>query len=376
MITAHQPSDFDAGYHRFQQLVLAKSKRPFIGFDEGLAAAWERYKPRLREHALELLEPEAWLESEIGHGEILKRVIRAIEIQDSRILTNNLVFWQNRYGHANRDHRAFLEAVADSKLQQEIEAQLFGLFQGGADEGVTFDRLSELTHAKYPLLAYLFFLKDMDHFMPIQPTGFDRAFRALGIDFITLRKCGWTNYASYNATLEELRSLIAQAADLKMVRLVDAHSFCWILAELLKQEAKGTLERSAGTTGEGRYFGAREKSIYLMCKSIEKIARNSAGQVVSRRVKNKDLKMSSSELEELVTRLLDVQENRCALTDIAFHFESPDADKYLLPSPDRIDSNGHYEAGNIQIVCQFVNFWKGDQDDDEFKRLLMLVQGR
>jgi hypothetical protein len=47
----------------------------------------------------------------------------------------------------------------------------------------------------------------------------------------------------------------------------------------------------------------------------------------------------------------------------------------LLPSVDRIDSNGHYEAGNLQVVCQFVNFWKGSSDNEEFKRLLMLVRG-
>jgi hypothetical protein len=50
-------------------------------------------------------------------------------------------------------------------------------------------------------------------------------------------------------------------------------------------------------------------------------------------------------------------------------------DKNLLPSVDRKDSNGHYEVGNLQIVCQFINFWKGDSDNEEFKRLLMLVRG-
>lgn len=75
-----------------------------------------------------------------------------------------------------------------------------------------------------------------------------------------------------------------------------------------------------------------------------------------------------------VTSLLDLQQNRCALTGIPFNYNSPDADPNLLPSPDRIDSNGHYEQGNIQIVCRFVNFWKRDMDNDEFKRLLMLVR--
>ena len=63
------------------------------------------------------------------------------------------------------------------------------------------------------------------------------------------------------------------------------------------------------------------------------------------------------------------------VTGIPFHFHGPGADSNLLPSVDRIDSDGHYETGNIQIVCRFVNFWKSDTDDEEFRRLLMLVRG-
>ena len=62
-------------------------------------------------------------------------------------------------------------------------------------------------------------------------------------------------------------------------------------------------------------------------------------------------------------------------TGVEFHFAGPDTDKNLRASVDRIDSNGHYEHGNLQVVCQFVNFWKGDSDNEEFKRLLMLVRG-
>jgi hypothetical protein len=178
-------------------------------------AVWESYKPRVREHALSLLRSGEWSESEVGSGAILNRMIAAIEIQDSQSnLNNNLVFWQNRYGHANRDHRVLLEAASNSKLCREIEGLLFSLFRGGADEGAIFDRLSDLTDGKYPLLAYIFFLKDMDRFMPIQPTGFDRAFRALGIDFSTLRKCGWENYSTYNQTLAGLQPFIAGSSRL------------------------------------------------------------------------------------------------------------------------------------------------------------------
>ena len=357
-------------------MVEARSGHPFRSFDEGLAAAWENYKPRLREHALGLLRSDEWLEGDVGSGTILNRMIEAIEIQDGRLnLVNNLVFWQNRYGHAYRDHRAILEAASNPGLRGVIEGLLFGLYRGGADEGATFDRLQDATGSKYPLLAYLFFLKDMQRFMPIQPTGFDRAFRALGIEFSTLRQCNWENYTSFNTTLDGLRPLIARSAGLDYVRLVDAHSFCWIFSTLLKREAEGTLERAPGGRDEGRVLGGRERSVAEMRYSVENTVRNSSRQTVGRRVKNKDLGMTGAELERHFASLLELQGERCALTGIPFRFHGAGADDNLLPSVDRIDSNGHYEAGNMQIVCRFVNFWKSDTPDEEFRRLLTLVRG-
>lgn len=373
---AIDPRAFSEAFARFQALIAAKSGHPFTGFQEGLAAVWESYKPRLRDHALGLLRAREWSEADIGSGAILNRVIEAIEIQDSRSnLTNNLVFWQNRFGHANRDHRALLEAASNPKLRRELEGLLFGLFRGGADEGATFDRLSELTGGKYPLLAYFYFLKDMDRFMPIQPTGFDRTFRALAIDFSTLRQCSWENYSTYNQILAALRPLIETSTGLKNVRLVDAHSFCWIFSTLLKLEAEGSITRAAGGKDEGRILGGREKSIIAMRLSVENTVKNANGQIVQRVLKNKELRMTSAELEKLIASLLDLQENRCALTGIPFQFLGPEADKNLLPSLDRIDSAGHYEVSNLQVVCQFINFWKGDSDNAEFQRLLMLVRG-
>jgi hypothetical protein len=370
------PETFREVFSRFQTLVTAKSGHPFKGFDEGLAAVWESYKPRLREHALGLLGAGEWSEGEIGSGAILNRTITAIEISESGLTDgNNLVPWSNRWGHANRDHRVLLEAGSNPKLRRDLEYLLFGLFRGNADEGTTFDRLSELTGGKYPLMAYLYFLNDMDRFMPIQPTGFDSAFRALGIEFSTLRQCSWKNYADYNQTLAALRPPLEASTGLKNVRLIDAHSFCWIFSTLLKQEAEGSIATQSGGKNEGRIVGGWEKSIIAMRLSVESTVKNANGQIVQRLVKNKELRMTSAELEKHIKSLLELQANRCALTGIPLQCHSLDADKNLLPSLDRIDSDGHYEAGNLQVVCQFINFWKGDSDDEEFRKLLTLVRG-
>jgi hypothetical protein len=371
---ALKPTNFHDAFARFQRLIAANDKgHAFTNFDEGVAAVWEGYKPRLRKQALSILAPDAWSESDIGSGAILQRVIDAIEIQDTRInLTNNLVFWQNRFGHANRDHRILLEAISNGSLRSVLERLIFGLYRADADEGATFDRLSELTGAKYPLLAYFYFLKDMDRFLPIQPTTFDRAFSDLGIDLVTLRNCSWENYQRFNNALGEVRNALASINGLSAIRLIDAHSFCWMLEKLENHDGNTA---NVGLKDSGRVLGGRDKSIIAMRLSVENTVRSSNGQIVERTVKNKELQMSSAELEKLLASLLELQDNRCALTGIPFHFLGPNADKNLLPSVDRIDSDGHYEAENLQIVCQFINFWKSDADNEEFKRLLMLVRG-
>lgn len=360
-------SEFQRSYARFAARVASLQKgQPFTNFGEGVVAAWEGYKPRLRARALEILAPEGWTAAMIGSGEILRRAINAIEIQEDRInLTNNLVFWQNRFGHANRDHRALLEAANLPRLRQDVEQALFDLFQGG-EEGEVFARLSQLTGARYPLLAYLFFLKDMDRFLPIQPTGFDQAFRELGIELVTLRHCDWDNYRQFNAAIAHVRDLLASEEGIGPVRLIDAHSFCWLLVKL--PEAGTTTPNS----DPGRVLGARTKAIVNMRLSIERTVAQANGQSVLRTIKNKDLLLEGRELDALLERLMDIQENRCALTGIPFQFDG--SNRNLLPSPDRIDSQGHYAEGNIQIVCQFVNFWKGSTPNEEFRELLGIVR--
>lgn len=150
------------------------------------------------------------------------------------------------------------------------------------------------------------------------------------------------------------------------MRLMDAHSFCWLLVKL--PEAGTTTPNS----DPGRVLGARTKAIVNMRLSIERTVAQANGQSVLRTIKNKDLLLEGRELDALLERLMDIQENRCALTGIPFQFDG--SNRNLLPSPDRIDSQGHYAEGNIQIVCQFVNFWKGSTPNEEFRELLGIVR--
>lgn len=366
--------DFETAYLHFQDLLHRRSAPPFTGFDEGLIAGWENYKPRLRDLALDRLAPSSWQEEKIGSGEILNHVIEAIEIQAPHgDLTNNLVFWQNRFGHANRDHKALLEARDDARRRNEMEGLLFDFFQDRAEDANVFEALADATQRKYPLVAYLFFLKDIDRYMPIQPTGFDRVFRQMGVELRTLRNCSWQNYSEFNGLLGDLRSEISRISGLKNVRLIDAHSFLWVYGTLLKELAEGTLDGGSGA--DGFLLGAQEKSIIEIKHSVLDTVSKSNGQVAERKVKNKELHMSDAELEKRIRKLLEIQEGRCAITGLPFQFRGRQDDENMLPSLDRIDSDGHYSAENVQLVCRFINFWKQASPDDEFRRLINLVRG-
>ena len=84
--------------------------------------------------------------------------------------------------------------------------------------------------------------------------------------------------------------------------------------------------------------------------------------------------LTKHELEAYITELIEGQEGLCALTGLAMILDSLDGDVEVRYSLDRIDSSGHYERGNLQIVCRFANRWKGASNDADFKRLIGLLR--
>lgn len=121
-------------------------------------------------------------------------------------------------------------------------------------------------------------------------------------------------------------------------------------------------------------FTARERTVYRIAKTVMDTVAQADGRQVTTTTKIKELKFSEEELKQYVSELLEDQEGLCALTGIRMQLDGEVDDQQLLCSLDRIDSDGHYEPGNLQLVCRFINFWKRDQRDEEFRRLLDLVQ--
>lgn len=127
--------------------------------------------------------------------------------------------------------------------------------------------------------------------------------------------------------------------------------------------------------GEVTVSTAKQNAAYEMALTAWNTTRNSNGQSVEKTVKNKDFGFASVlELEAFVHQLLDIQEGICAISGLPLQYRESCEDSAMFCSLDRIDSNGHYERGNLQVVCRFINKWKSNTVDEEFRRLLRVVR--
>jgi hypothetical protein len=99
-----------------------------------------------------------------------------------------------------------------------------------------------------------------------------------------------------------------------------------------------------------------------------------SGKIVTSIRKEKQLHHAREELERIIESLLDRQNGLCALTGLPLGWQGDCEDPAMLASLVRIDSNGHYSEGNLQVVCRFVNMWKCNSPDGEFRRLLALLR--
>lgn len=232
VITASQ---FAVAYRRFIRAVEAHpdSDGPFVDFQSGLAADWERYKAWLYREAQRLLAAETWKKSWIGTGRILDHVIAAIEIRHDQKHRNNIVEWESKgRGEGQVSHSKLLEARNFKPLRERAEALLFQLYVKGEDGEATFKALKEQFGGRYDVISYLFFLRDWNRFMPLRSTIFPDAFELLGVPHPMSHRCNWENYQGFLARLREVQQHLSELGIPGGVRLVDAHSFCWMLAKL------------------------------------------------------------------------------------------------------------------------------------------------
>lgn len=129
-------------------------------------------------------------------------------------------------------------------------------------------------------------------------------------------------------------------------------------AEIAAENAEARMRQTAGR----------------MIKTAQQTAMQSGQELLSVTKDKRFLFPSDAAAQEYALELMKKQEGRCALTGLKMLLDDEPGDDQCRYSLDRIDSAKHYEPGNLQVVCKFVNKWKGAMANDEFKRLIDLVR--
>lgn len=223
---------FEREFQLFQKHVFTESGLRLISFSSNpYTERQEGYKYEIQREGRSKLDIGNWQRKDIGKGKIAKAVIKAIELPK-----NNLVSWQPKYGPKFTPHYVLKQALDLSSGISEFEKALYALYCTNEDRNA-FDRLIVLFGKKYPLIAYLYFLKDRSRYMPIAPDYFDQSFALLGVDFVTSHHCSWENYTLFNQLLSELKAMLSEKLSTE-VSLLDAHSFAWFLSSQMAQKKR------------------------------------------------------------------------------------------------------------------------------------------
>ena len=195
----------------------------YLGEEEG-------YKSKIPSEAREKLQAQLWKDSWIKTGKTGKIADCA---RDAMSKADNLVNRNQQTDFRNRLN------PAHKNFKPEAEQVLFDIYRG-TSESEAFKKAVETFGGKYDRIAYLFYIKDENRFLPISSGHFDRAFKILKIDFHTSCRCSWENYTQFISICNEIKDVMGQILGPYLdeeLRLIDAHSFLWVI----QQEGKGTM---------------------------------------------------------------------------------------------------------------------------------------
>lgn len=190
---------------------------------------WENYKYEVRRLAKEKLMTKFWKTDDIGSGKILNDTKNAIDthvVFNGKRIDNNLIDWRKKDNFSNLKNNSKLEKI------------LFNFFKAKEkDDRKSFTYFSD-TGLSYQMIAYLFFIKDFNKYLPISQERFDFIFKETNMDFKTSGNISWENYLEFNAIIKNVQNFLKNK-NIKTT-LLDAHSFLWIWGWNKKREIRQT----------------------------------------------------------------------------------------------------------------------------------------
>jgi hypothetical protein len=214
-------------FAEFAEFITTKDKQLFTSFRTSkYIDRNENYKYSVYEEARENLGNKWWKPINIGTGKIQEKVNLAIKtkvIHSEQIVDNNLVDWRKKDDFSKRI------------ISKTLEETLFNFYKSKIKDGEAFEQLVK-EGLTYQFIAYLFFIKDSQRFLPISQERFDKIFDQIGLpEFKTRSNASWENYSEFCNIIKQVRDFLRTKDN--NATLLDAHSFLWILGYQMKEDS-------------------------------------------------------------------------------------------------------------------------------------------
>ena len=117
--------------------------------------------------------------------------------------------------------------------QLKVGRVLYNIYKskGEIEERHAFDDAVAVFGGKYDTIAYLFFIKDSSRFLPVSTRHFEKSLKSVGINFKLSGQCSWDNYIGFIEIVRDIQDVMIQMLPDVEIRLIDAHSFLWVIGE-------------------------------------------------------------------------------------------------------------------------------------------------
>lgn len=181
----------------------------------------ENYKTRIAFKAQDVLQYERWTEKWIDNGEILNCSTRAMSCAENLVNKHQQIDFKNKLIKSNHE------------TQMSLARVIYNIYKskGEKEEARAFGEAVSAFGGKYDTIAYLFFIKDSSRFLPISTGHLEKSMKSVGFEYKLSGNCSWENYIGFLDIANGIKDLMAQVLPVDEIRLIDAHSFLWVIGE-------------------------------------------------------------------------------------------------------------------------------------------------